>query len=251
MSVYQEELDRALARREGEYAAMSTELAARRILAAAGWNASGDELRAAAESTRTIKPERYDEVVTRAIEMQADETVRGRRVRPEEANMSNGKLSKFSRDPSIGSAKREEIREWLRERRRNAPDLRLAAAVTQVQERFGVVIREENFRVTYWRKSEPSENGKRPRPKPAPNANTERLPKPKRAGQLTEAPIPTPPATVSVTMHRTPSLAVETLVGGRARVTLDMELPFHEAMMLVSHVCCALSPAEEDPEVQA
>lgn len=80
------------------------------------------------------------------------------------------------------TAKREEIRQWLRGLRQERPDITPVEARDLVTREFDVLISVGNFWITYWKKSDPSRaNGAKPRSnggkrkaKPAPRQNARR-----------------------------------------------------------------------------
>lgn len=263
---YQDELRRRLEKREAERHERQLDGRARDVLKAAGWNAKEAELRqaASAENWRkgqlkpVIPPEDVDAVIARALAMQADETVRGRRISVREATVKS---------PSIGPAKRDEIRDWLREVRAKEPDLAFPLGYERTLRVFRVRLSIENFRATYWKKTQPGTNGAAPTAPAKASTKSKAAPKPKPP-VVTAAGVEPPPmftaapvvfaspdmthsgsAGVPVTVHRveaqTPPalsnvLVVERMLGGTMRVTFVDDCEYHEAMQLVWHIGAAL-----------
>jgi hypothetical protein len=180
---YQEELARQLEKRPAAAARNREFVRACSILGEAGWNASREQLEAAAEKDKRIEEHERAGVVARAIEIQNDPTVRGRQIRPEdEATMPQGQFTP--------RATREKIREYVVRRRSEDRKLKAAVVHAEVLKKFDIEISSANFYATYWAKAKP--NGKRPAPKAAApeTGTTEAVPPAEESAPTSAAEVP-------------------------------------------------------------
>jgi hypothetical protein len=209
---YQEELARQLEKRPAAAARNREFVRACSILGEAGWNASREQLEAAAEKDKRIEEHERAGVVARAIEIQNDPTVRGRQIRPEdEATMPQGQFTP--------RATREKIREYVVRRRSEDRKLKAAVVHAEVLKKFDIEISSANFYATYWAKAKP--NGKRPAPKAAApeTGTTEAVPPVEESAPTSAAEVPATvpaqheqrePETQDLSLPATPTLPPRT-----------------------------------------
>lgn len=247
MSEYADELERAKARHAEKSLSMRLTMRARRLLGLAGWSATEEQLREAAAGMSKVdqyKPSDLDAAIARALEIQNDESERGRRVRPEEINMGK---------PTVDRPTREKIRSRLLKLRTADPDLTAPQALEKITAEFDVAITIENFYVTYWGKVskelEANSDGKAPEAaaekKDEPAAETP----PQQPAAVAAA--PAEPAAKQQETEQKKAPAATPAIGdlpyfsltpldGRVRVQFDVTVDVRSAALLTNQIGGAL-----------
>jgi hypothetical protein len=242
VSEYQAALQRAKERAAAGSMALRLEMRARRLLGAAGWSATPEQLRAAADllpEPDRIEAELLEPSIARAVEMQSDPNIRGRRLRPEEVEVMPRRTEAES-GRVLPTELREKIRDYVWNRRRNEPGVSAALVHTDVCEVFGVTLSYAGFYGTYWRKAdgaaagEPAKKKAKPSPRKQPAAVRSatvapavEAPPPAAAAEPAELPVLRQSEPVVV---GGPVMQAFRLSDGRMRIQLDVEFDLTHAL---------------------
>jgi AraC-like DNA-binding protein len=252
---YEKARDRAIARHAAERLATKIELRARRLLNVAGWCATAEQMRAAAAGlpeTERIDDDLLEPAITCALELMNDETVVGRRVRPEEATMPRKIMS---------DEVRAKVERFVRDRKAQSPNISAKKVHAEVCDTFELSMSMPSFYTLLWspisKQATTNGNGKHaPAKNVAASAPKERATRADAAPVKTAAPATPPPSApiapassthlpVAVEPRSTseapyivgpPVLQVLPLSDGRMRIQIDTEFQLEGALTLLAAV---------------